>query len=108
MEEEFESMEMDMEEATAIEDVAEEDYTDPVTGQIVQFVKGKYSKAETARQLDEERWIQAYRNYRGIYGPDVQFTEAEKSRVFIIFSILYQYSYLFLYHKFYGIITLKY
>jgi hypothetical protein len=83
MEEELESMEMDMEEATAIEDVAEEDYTDPVTGQIVQFVKGKYSKAETARQLDEERWIQAYRNYRGIYGPDVQFTSTEKSRMFV-------------------------
>jgi hypothetical protein len=83
MEEEFESMEMDMEEATAIEDVAEEDYSDPLTGQIIQFVKDKYSKAETARQLDEERWIQSYRNYRGLYGPDVQFTSTEKSRVFV-------------------------
>jgi len=27
--------------------------------------------------------LRAYRNYRGIYGPDVQFTETEKSRVFI-------------------------
>ena len=83
MEEELESMEMDMEEATAIEDVAEEDYSDPLTGQIIQFVKDKYSKAETARQLDEERWIQSYRNYRGLYGPDVQFTSTEKSRVFV-------------------------
>ena len=83
MEEEFESMEMDMEEATAIKDVAEEDYSDPLTGQIIQFVKDKYSKAETARQLDEERWIQSYRNYRGLYGPDVQFTSTEKSRVFV-------------------------
>tara|TARA_B100001059_G_scaffold135069_1_gene135341 strand:+ start:774 stop:2879 length:2106 start_codon:yes stop_codon:yes gene_type:complete len=83
MEEEFESMEMDMEEATAIEDVAEEDYSDPLTGQIIQFVKDKYGKAQTARQLDEERWIQSYRNYRGLYGPDVQFTSTEKSRVFV-------------------------
>ena len=83
MEEDFEDMMMDMDEASAIEDVAEEDYSDPVTGQIVQFVKDKYSKAETARQLDEERWIQAYRNYRGLYGPDVQFTSTEKSRVFV-------------------------
>ena len=83
MEEDFEDMMMDMDEASAIEDVAEEDYTDPVTGQIVQFVKDKFSKAETARQLDEERWIQAYRNYRGLYGPDVQFTSTEKSRVFV-------------------------
>jgi hypothetical protein len=83
MEEDFEDMIMDMGESSAIEDVEEEDYSDPVTGQIVQFVKEKYSKAETARQLDEERWIQAYRNYRGLYGPDVQFTSTEKSRVFV-------------------------
>ena len=82
-EENFEEMIMDMEETSALEDVEEEDYSDPLTGHIVQFVKDKYSKAETARQLDEERWIQAYRNYRGIYGPNVQFTSTEKSRVFV-------------------------
>ena len=43
----------------------------------------RYQKAEDARRQDEERWLQSYRNYRGLYGPDVQFTEAEKSRVFI-------------------------
>ena len=83
MEEDFEDMIMDMGEASAIEDVEEEDYSDPVAGQIVQFVKEKFSKADTARQLDEERWIQSYRNYRGLYGPDVQFTSTEKSRVFV-------------------------
>ena len=83
MAEELESMEMDIDEATAIEDLAEEDYSDPLTGHIVQFVKDKFSKAGTARQLDEERWIQSYRNYRGLYGPDVQFTSTEKSRVFV-------------------------
>ena len=82
-EEDFEEMIMDMEETASVDDVAEEDYSDPLTGHIVQFVKDKFSKAETARQLDEERWIQAYRNYRGIYGPDVQFTSTEKSRVFV-------------------------
>ena len=83
MEEEFEDMMMDMEETSSVEDVKEEDYSDPATGQIVQFVKDKYSKAETARELDEQRWIQAYRNYRGIYGPDVQFSSTEKSQVFV-------------------------
>ena len=83
MEEDFEDMIMDMGESSAIEDVEEKDYSDPVAGQIVQFVKEKFSKADTARQLDEERWIQAYRNYRGLYGPDVQFTSTEKSRVFV-------------------------
>ena len=82
-EEDFEEMIMDMEETSAIEDISEEDNSDPLTGHIVQFVKDKYTKSETARQLDEERWIQAYRNYRGIYGPNVQFTSSEKSRVFV-------------------------
>ena len=74
---------MDREETTSIEDVEEESYSDPSAGQIVSFVREKYSKAETARELDEQRWIQAYRNYRGIYGPDVQFTSTEKSKVFV-------------------------
>ena len=83
MEEDFEDMMMDMEEASSIGDVKKEDYSDPAAGQIVSFVNEKFSKAETARELDEQRWIQAYRNYRGIYGPDVQFTSTEKSQVFV-------------------------
>ena len=78
MEEELEEMLMDREETSSIDDVEEEEYSDPAAGQIVSFVKGKYYKAETSRRLDEERWIQAYRNYRGLYGPDVQFTSTEK------------------------------
>jgi len=50
---------------------------------LVRFVMERYTKAEDTRRQDEDRWLQAYRNYRGIYGPDVQFTDAEKSRVFI-------------------------
>jgi hypothetical protein len=50
---------------------------------LIGYVQGLYSRAEDYRYQDEERWIKAYRNYRGLYGPDVQFTEAEKSRVFI-------------------------
>ena len=83
MEEDFEDMIMDMEETSSIEDVAKEEYSDPAAGQIVSFVREKYSKAETSRRMDEERWVQAYRNYRGLYGPDVQFTSTEKSRIFV-------------------------
>ena len=82
-EEDFEEMIMDTENTSSVEDVSAEEYSDPLTGHIVQFVKDKYYKADTARQLDEERWIQAYRNYRGLYGPDVQFTSTEKSRIFV-------------------------
>jgi len=42
-----------------------------------------YQRAKDYRYQDEQRWLQSYRNYRGIYGPDVQFTDTEKSRVFI-------------------------
>lgn len=52
-------------------------------GGLIAFVEERFDRAETARQQDERRWLQAYRNYRGIYGPDVKFTEAEKSRVFV-------------------------
>ena len=83
MEEDFEDMIMDMEESSSIDDVKPEEYSDPKAGQIVSFVRDKYSKAETARETEEQRWIQAYRNYRGIYGPDVQFTSTEKSQIFV-------------------------
>ena len=43
----------------------------------------KYKKADTNREQDESRWLKAYKNYRGLYDSDVQFTEAEKSRVFV-------------------------
>ncbi len=52
-------------------------------GGLVNFVKERFSRSKQARRNDEERWLRAYRNYRGIYGPDMKFTETEKSRVFI-------------------------
>ena len=63
-----------------IKDISEEDLS---SFNIVRFVNEKFKRAEDARENDEDRWLRAYRNYRGLYGPDVQFTEAEKSRVFI-------------------------
>ena len=53
------------------------------TRNLMSFVMERYQKAEDTRRQDEDRWIQSYRNYRGLYSPDVQFTEAERSRVFI-------------------------
>ena len=50
---------------------------------LIEYVNDRYVKAENSRRNDEERWLRSYRNYRGIYGPEVQFTESEKSRVFI-------------------------
>lgn len=50
---------------------------------IIDLIEGRFTRAKEARRYDEERWLRAYRNYRGIYGDDVKFTDAEKSRVFI-------------------------
>ena len=82
MEEDFEET-MDSADSTAIEDSKEDSYTDPLVGTIVGLIQDKYKKASTARETEEQRWVKAYRNYRGLYGPDVQFTSTEKSRVFV-------------------------
>ena len=67
----------------SLEDVEESSKEDPEVRALVNYVMERYHKAEDTRRQDEERWLQSYRNYRGLYGPDVQFTESEKSRVFI-------------------------
>lgn len=67
----------------SLDDVSKSGVEDPVAAPVINYVNGKFKEAENARRVDEERWLRAYRNYRGIYGPDVQFTETEKSRVFI-------------------------
>ena len=67
----------------ALEDVEESGSGDVNVSGIIPFVMDRYQRAEDYRNNDEERWLRSYRNYRGLYGSDVQFTEAEKSRVFI-------------------------
>ena len=69
--------------AIVLDDTEESSIEDYKTSNIIPFIMEKFHRAEDYRQQDEERWLRAYRNYRGIYSPDVQFTEAEKSRVFI-------------------------
>src|SRR6056300_245874 len=69
--------------AVVLEDTDNSVEEDADTSKIIPFIMERYNRAEDYRRQDEERWLKAYRNYRGIYGPDVQFTEAEKSRVFI-------------------------
>ena len=49
----------------------------------VAFVNSQYTRAKDARYADEERWLDSYRNYRGIYSSEVQFTDTEKSKAFI-------------------------
>ena len=51
--------------------------------ELVAYIKGEFHRSKIKRRSDEERWLECYRNFRGIYGPDVQFTKTEKSRAFI-------------------------
>jgi len=66
--------------------VAAEDSNDSIFQQkssVITFVQDRYKRAEDHRYSDEQRWLKAYRNYRGLYGSDVQFTDTEKSRIFV-------------------------
>lgn len=70
--------------STFVEDIDDEDdIVGAEYGSVVSHVKSLFSKAKSYRRTEEQRWLRAYRNYRGLYGSDVQFTETEKSRVFI-------------------------
>jgi hypothetical protein len=69
--------------AIPVDDLSDKEDSDYGTEGIIPFIMDKYKKSDDFRQFDEQRWLKAYKNYRGIYGSDVQFTEAEKSRVFI-------------------------
>ena len=50
---------------------------------LVALVSDRYYDAIAARDSDEERWLIAYQNYRGLYEKNVRFRESEKSRVFV-------------------------
>ena len=67
----------------AVDDIAKDGVDETKSYNIIPFIMDRYKKADDYREQDEQRWLRAYRNYRGLYGSDVQFTEAEKSRVFI-------------------------
>ena len=49
------------------------------SGSLVGYITSRFQKSKTARMYDEKRWLDAYKNYRGVYSPEVQFTEQEKS-----------------------------
>ena len=50
---------------------------------LVGLIQDRFASAESSRDLDENRWLAAYHNYRGLYGKNVRFRESEKSRVFV-------------------------
>lgn len=71
--------EIDTDEVHSVDDKENDTVLEPVAV----FVMERFNRAKDKKQVDETRFLQAYRNFRGLYGSDVKFTEAEKSRVFI-------------------------
>ena len=86
-----------MNEENSMYDNANEIYFTPIEGEsglemnlegdvrsrFVGLIEDRFSDAESAREQDEQRWLQAYHNFRGLYGKGVKFRESEKSKVFI-------------------------
>ena len=69
----------------AEEDLMEAFAFEPKSGseKLAEYIQDKFTAVESSRQEEEERWLEAYRQYRGLYGPETQFTSSEKSQVFI-------------------------
>ena len=47
------------------------------------YIQNKFEDAENGRRTHEQRWLQAYKNFRGIYDSTTQYRDSERSRVFI-------------------------
>lgn len=50
---------------------------------LASHVRSLFNKSKDKRLTEERRWLEAHRNYRGIYGPETQFRDNEKSKAFI-------------------------
>ena len=47
------------------------------------YVQSKFEDAENGRYAYEQRWLQAYKNFRGIYDSTTQYRDSERSKVFV-------------------------
>jgi hypothetical protein len=75
--------EIQSDEVESLDDVSKHRSEEPEVGPIASFVVDRYQRAKTKKYADEERFLTAYRNYRGVYGPETTFLDTEKSRVFV-------------------------
>jgi len=63
----------------SVEEIAKEQEKSKLSA----YIYTKFSDAESSRKSDEDRWLEAYHNYRGQYYKNVKFRDHEKSRVFV-------------------------
>ena len=59
------------------------DVEEDIRNRLVGLVIDRFQEAQDARDTDENRWLKAYHNFRGLYGKDHKYRESEKSRVFV-------------------------
>ena len=64
-------------------DITAAAFVDDASTNVVGTVKSKFEEAEHGRYQHEQRWLKAYKNFRGIYDSTTQFRESENSKVFI-------------------------
>jgi len=74
--------EFDQDETLILED-SDDQQEDAIYGGFIDIVREKYNRSKDKRLSDEERWLRAYKNYRGVYDDTTKFTETERSQVFI-------------------------
>ena len=47
------------------------------------YVKEKFEESENGRYAHEQRWLQAYKNFRGVYDSTTAYRDSERSKVFV-------------------------
>ena len=47
------------------------------------YVKEKFEESENGRYAHEQRWLQAYKNFRGVYDSTTVYRDSERSKVFV-------------------------
>ena len=47
------------------------------------YIRNKFEDSENGRRTHEHRWLQAFKNFRGIYDSTTQYRDSERSKVFI-------------------------
>ena len=77
-----EKPEFDEEEVMALDD-SDNEADDVQYSGFVDIIRDKFRHSKDRRLTDEERWLTAYKNYRGIYDDTTQFTDTERSQIFI-------------------------
>ena len=52
-------------------------------GGLAGYIKNRFEDSENGRRAFEQRWLQAYKNFKGVYDSSTKYRESERSKVFI-------------------------